>query len=53
MSNKLSRTCRFLFENYQRFFFKTARPMCSVLEKEVKFEFNVNCLNEFKVLKNN
>ena len=41
---------------YWRFikdFSKIARPMCSLLEKEVKFEFDKICLKDFEMLKRN
>ncbi|XP_049394594.1 uncharacterized protein LOC125858852 [Solanum stenotomum] len=41
---------------YRRFiknFSKIARPMCSLLEKEVKFDFNEMCLKAFEMLKRN
>ena len=39
---------------YRRFikdFSKTARPMCSLLEKEMKFVFDEKCLQAFELLK--
>ncbi|KAH0669895.1 hypothetical protein KY285_024033 [Solanum tuberosum] len=41
---------------YRRFikdFSKIARPMCSLLEKEVKFDFDEMCLKAFEMLKRN
>ncbi|XP_049344024.1 uncharacterized protein LOC125808353 [Solanum verrucosum] len=41
---------------YRRFikdFSKIARPMCSLLEKAVKFDFNEMCLKAFEMLKRN
>jgi len=41
---------------YRRFikdFYKIARPMCSLLEKEVKFDFDERCLKAFEMLKRN
>ena len=39
---------------YKRFikdFLKISRPLCRLLEKDVKFEFNDSCLSEFKEIK--
>ncbi len=41
---------------YRRFikdFSKIARPMCSLLEKEVKFDFDELCFIAFEMLKRN
>ncbi|XP_049372496.1 uncharacterized protein LOC125837407 [Solanum verrucosum] len=36
-----------------KIFSKIARPMCSLLEKEVKFDFDEMCLKAFEMLKRN
>ncbi|NHN22271.1 hypothetical protein G6046_15175, partial [Bacillus amyloliquefaciens] len=39
------------YRRYIKDFSKIAKPLCHLLEKESKFEFNEDCINAFNTLK--
>ena len=44
---------QFMTTDSSKIFFKIARPICSILEKEVKFDYDALRLRAFMLLKKN